>query len=41
MIYLQQAGALRVPHDVTIRGAGEGKTVLMWQYQVRLQAVLG
>ena len=27
------AGALKVPHGVTIKGAGEGKTLLMWQYQ--------
>lgn len=24
---------LKVPHDVTLKGAGEGKTMLMWQYQ--------
>ena len=27
------AGALKVPHGVTIKGAGEGKTLLIWQYQ--------
>jgi hypothetical protein len=27
------AGAFMVPHDVTIRGAGEGNTLLAWQYQ--------